>query len=98
MVVLIAFIGASIVYFNRLEPRSNTTSYLQITEKGTTGQRYWVKAFDPNSGRKQAFNLTVDQATTWNLIEESHVYLATYDYVSLEKGAKLVNIEHPASP
>lgn len=98
IIILIPFILILMFVSGCSESKTNTSSYIKITEKGTTGKQYWTKAIDPNSRQQQEFKLTIDNMNTWNLIEESKEYLATYEYTSLDKGADLLSIKHPAKP
>lgn len=61
-----------------------------------TGEQFWVKAVDPYSREQREFELTIDEMNAWNLIEEDNEYLATYVYTSLDDGAELLSIKHPA--
>ncbi|MBD2869166.1 hypothetical protein [Paenibacillus arenilitoris] len=94
-VVLMACL-ASILASGCSEPTTNTASYIKITDKGSTDNRYWAKAIDPYSGGLQEFQLTIDSRSTWNLIEVDQEYFASYEYVSLDENAELLNIQYPA--
>ncbi|WP_339314473.1 hypothetical protein [Paenibacillus sp. FSL R10-2734] len=78
--------------------KSNTTSYLIIINKGITGKEYWITATDPFAKSKQQFKITINDENIWNLIEENHEYLASYEYTSLEKSVNLLSIKHPSKP
>lgn len=97
-IILIPFILIIMFVAACSESKTNTSSYIKITEKGTTGKQYWATAIDPNSLQQQKFILTIDNMNTWNLIEESKEYFATYEYTSLDKGADLLSMRHPAIP
>jgi hypothetical protein len=56
------------------ESKSCPISNIKITEKGTTGKQYWVKAVDPNSNQHTEYKLTIDNENTWNLIEEDQEF------------------------
>lgn len=94
--LMVFFICITILLSGCSEPKSSTTSYIKIVDKGITDEQYWVEAIDPYSKQQREFNLTIEQMNTWNLVEVESEYLATYEYTSLEKGAGLVSIKHPS--
>jgi hypothetical protein len=95
-VILLVFIGSVILLSGCSEAKSSTSSYIKVIDKGITKQQYWVEAINPYLRQPQRFKLTIDQENTWNLIEKDNEYLAIYAYTSLDKGADLLSIKHPA--
>ncbi|CAH2717479.1 hypothetical protein BACCIP111895_04693 [Neobacillus rhizosphaerae] len=72
----------------------NTTSYITILDKGNDGRNYWVVVVNPFDSVKKKFKINIDSKTTWNLIKINEKYLATYEYISIERNVNLVDIQY----
>lgn len=74
----------------------NTTSYLEILNKGLDNTDYWITVQDPHNTQGDTFTINkLESENLWNLIEVGEIYLVSYEYKSLQDGVKLISIQIP---
>lgn len=104
LIIPISVILVVIIFFGiLLNERNNknlysAVSYVKVLSKEEANGEYWVVALmNPynNETKPKQIKLILDSKNTWNLVQENTIYLAGYDYYSLDDGAKLVNIQLP---
>ncbi|MGG3564243.1 hypothetical protein ABES03_21880 [Neobacillus rhizosphaerae] len=88
LIVIILIIGIS------LPGKKSTTSRILVHNKGSNGHNYWIEVTNPYEPHPKKFKINVEK-TTWQLLETSKEYFATYEYKTIEKNVELENIHFP---
>lgn len=60
------------------ETYEHTSSMLVITEKLVIDNKFYIKAYDPNSSEQEMKNMEVQSEEVYNLLLLNQEYLATY--------------------
>ena len=96
IVAPVVFLMSALIFLNGCSNTNavSTVSYIRVIEKTMDDRKYWIVVDNPYDTSAHDVKLKTTE-NIWNLVKESEIYLANFEYSKETRYGSLITIKHP---